>query len=156
MYGLGHIAGGQAPGLGRHRVHHHVDLPHRPAVHRGAGHPGDPLHDGLDVVEGVIVEPGPRKAAAIDGHLDHGRVGRVVLEHEGGQYPQGLGHGGHGEGHLLLHQSLGSIEVRAPFEPDVDDAETIPRLALHVVHTGRGTDVLLHPPGDRLFDVRGA
>ncbi len=52
----GDVGGGEVARLGLDGIDDDVDLPHPPAVGRGAGHAGDAFEQRLDVVERVVVE----------------------------------------------------------------------------------------------------
>ncbi len=152
---LGDVGRGDPACLRLHGIDDHIDLALPAPVDRSAGDPRDPLQDRLDVVERVVVELGPRQAPAGDRHLNDRRVGRIVLQDEGGQNAQRFRDGRHRERDLLLHQGLRGVEVRPPLQPYVDDAEIVAGHALDVLHAGGGAHVLLDAPGQRLLDVLG-
>ena len=154
-HGLRHVDRREVARLGLEGIDDDVDLPQPSAVGRGAGHSRDAFEEGLDVVERVVVEL--RTGVSLARHDDLARrsVRRVVLKDERGQDAEGLRDRRHGEAGLRLNERLRAVQVRAPLEPDVDDAEVVAGKALYVIHTRGRADVLLEAPADGLFDVLG-
>src|SRR4029079_14523825 len=83
--------------------------------------------------------------------LDDGDVGDVELDDErlldaGRQRVQDLRH-------ALRHLELRVVQVHAVVEPDADRGESLPRLALDAIDTGRRADRAFDRLGDRLLYV---